>query len=190
MTQSPSPETDRTGKFSVGIKTLAGATVLGLLLIAMLVGAGLLDSRSEPARTRFSDRPPNERAERAFERGRWDLASEALVEMLEEDPFDARSMYYLGFALHKQEKYAEAIPWYRRAMDFYPYRLACHFHLACIYAAQGDNEQALQQLQQALDGGFKTRSGLEDVAEFESLKDDITFRKLVRQEAANKKNSK
>jgi len=152
----------------------------------MAIGAGILDRKDSPDRVRMSDRPPNERAEFAFERGNWTLASSALAEMLEEDQFDARSIYYLAFALQKQKKYDEARSWYEKAMDFHNYRPVSHYHVACIYALQGNKEESLSQLKSALDLGFKTRVGIDNVRDLESLKDEEGFRSLQRQEQANR----
>ena len=150
----------------------------------------VLERSDEPGRTRFSDKAPNERAEFALERGNWKLATAALQDMLEEDQFDARSMYYLGWVLLKQDRHDEAMEWFRKAMDFYNYQPACHYHLACIHAVKNEKEAALAQLKSALDLGFRTRRGIASTKQFESIKDEAEFRPLMRQEEANRERKK
>ena len=163
--------------------------VLILLLIAMAVGAGILEGRGEKnRRLRLSDLPPDRQAEWAIERRRWKLAINPLREMLQEDPFDARSMYYLGLALQKRQQYDESKIWFEKAMDFHRYRPWCHYGLACIHSMQGDKEAALASLKSALDLGVRTRFGIAENNELAAIRNEDEFRALMRQEEANRNN--
>ena len=99
-------------------------------------------------------------------------------------------MYYLGWVLLKQDRHDEAMEWFQKAMDFYNYRPACHYHLACIHAVKNEKEAALAQLKSALDLGFRTRRGIASTKQFESIKDEAEFRPLMRQEEANRERKK
>ncbi len=167
-------------------KGAIGALVLSLLLVAMFIGAGILEGQSKPERIPLRNLPANERAEFALERGNWRMASQALGEMLEEDPFDSRSLFYMGYSLHKLDRPEEAIPWYLKARDFYNYRLTCHYQLACIYAQQGQSQLAIAELEEAVQRGFRTRGGLDSKEALKSLWDEVAFQAVVAREAENR----
>jgi tetratricopeptide (TPR) repeat protein len=58
-------------------------------------------------------------------------------------------------------------------------RAKYHFFLARLYARQGRNELALQNLRKALEEGYKNKKKLEDEADFASLKDLPDFQTLL-----------
>lgn len=170
------------------MRSLIGMIVLALLLIAIAVGAGVLERGvREDAPFSLADQPPDERADIALNQGDWVMVGSAMREMLEADPFDARSMYYLACSLKKQELFEESIYWFEKASDFFKYRPASFFQLACIHARTGNSKSGIENLRQALNLGFKTRKGIENIAELQSLQSESGFTELARKERTNRR---
>jgi len=61
-------------------------------------------------------------------------------------------------------------------------RAKYHFFLAKLYAKQGRNEMAIQNLRKALEEGYKDKKKLEDEPDFAGLKDLPDFQKLLTSE--------
>jgi tetratricopeptide (TPR) repeat protein len=58
-------------------------------------------------------------------------------------------------------------------------RAKYHFFLAKLYAKQGRNELAIQNLRKALEEGYKEKKKLEEEPDFAGLKDLPDFQKLL-----------
>ncbi len=184
-----SSESNTSSRFSKGIRGLVGGGVLTLLLIAMAIGAGILEGSKRPAEMpNLSDRPPDERADVALNRGDWVMASSAMKELLDADPFDARSIFYYAYALRKQTQLEQSIIWFEKASEFFKYRPASHFQLACVHSQLGDTEAGIENLEMALQLGFKTRDGIENTKDLQPLKAEKRFKALAIKERAARKN--
>ena len=182
-------KTKTSPRFSTGIRGLVGAGVLTLLLIAMAIGAGVLQGPKRPAEPlNLSDRPPDERADVAVNRGDWMMAATAMNELLDADPFDSRSIFYYAYALRKQTQLEQSIVWFEKAAEFFKYRPASHFQLACVHAQLGDTKAGIENLEMALQLGFKTRRGIGDTQDLQPLKSEAKFKSLIIKEQVSRKN--
>lgn len=174
--------------FPFGIRSLVGMVALTVLLMVIGVGAGLMERgfrNGDPSQP--EDQPPDVRAEVALNQGDWVAAGAAMREMLDADPFDAKSMYYLACSLKKQELFDESIYWFEKASDFFKYRPASFFQLACVYASTGNSKSGIKSLRKALSLGFKTRRGIENFDELQPLRSEKEFADLAQQERSNRK---
>ena len=104
--------------------------------------------------------------------------------VLEIDPTNDDATVNLGYALHMQKKYDEAMPWHKRAANSAKCKALGNFNLSCWYCLQGDSEKAINHLESAI------QSGLARCLDVESLKRDPDLdgiRKDPRYEAAVEK---
>jgi len=58
-----------------------------------------------------------------------------------------------------------------------------YFHRSRIYAARGETQKALNDLERAFARGFRDFAGIDACPEFESLRSDPRFKKLIAQRA-------
>jgi len=166
-------------------KTLVGIVVFGVLLFAMLMGAGAL-GRADDKPVNLADRSAKERSEFAVERGDWTLACDAFAEMVREDPFDARSMFYLAYSHQQLGQFDKARPWYEKASEYSRFRPWSLYNRASINAKENDLTAALKDLSTAIEGGFVTRRGIQQDRDFEPIKDTAEFLRLVEIEEKNR----
>lgn len=180
-------KTSDSGGMPIWLKTVAGIVVFGLLLIAMIVGTGVLNPDEESGTVeQFANLPPNERAEIAWERGRWPTAETAYREMVEADQFDGRSLFFLAVCIHRQNRLDEALGMYERAADFVDWAAWCHYNLACINALQGRPDDAIEALDKAVDKGLNLRVRIEDDKDLVSLHDDPRFLQISLKQFVNR----
>ncbi|MGI9516459.1 MAG: tetratricopeptide repeat protein [Pirellulaceae bacterium] len=164
------------GGMTIWLKTVAGIVVFGLLLIAMIVGTGVLNPEEDSGTVeQLADLPPDERAKIAWERGRWQTAETAYREMIEADQFDGRSLFFLALCIHRQNRLDEALVMYERASDFVEWAAWCYYNLACINALQDRPDDAIEALDKAVDRGLNLRIRIEDDKDLVSLHDDPRF---------------
>jgi len=174
--------------FPIGIRRLAGVVVLAMLFMAIAAGAGVLERNpTENDQSQRTEQPPDERADAALNEGDWVAVEAAMREMLQADAFDAKSMYYLACSLKKQESFDESIYWFEKASDFFKYRPASFFQLACVHASTGNSALGIKSLREALRLGFKTRRGIENIAELQPLQSEKAFAALALKERKNRR---
>ncbi len=111
-------------------------------------------------------------------------AEELCRQVLEIDPKNDDAVVNLGYALHMQKKYDEAMPWHERAANSSKCKALGNFNLSCWYCLKGDSEKAISYLENAI------QSGLARCLDVESLEKDPDLdgiRHDPRYEAAVKK---
>ncbi|MEM8678250.1 MAG: M56 family metallopeptidase, partial [Planctomycetota bacterium] len=74
-----------------------------------------------------------------------------------DNPHSGLAWYRLGYALHAMGELEEAIEAHRRAMEFAPTRATATYNLACALALQGKRDEAMTELEAAIDAGFRAR---------------------------------
>lgn len=85
--------------------------------------------------------------------------------------------YLLGYTLHAQKKYNEALAAYEKSKKSPNIRSNTLYNMACIYSMQGKTDKAFATLDLAVKAGFKNFSHLQGDAELASLKKDPRFKK-------------
>ena len=89
-------------------------------------------------------------AEFFMEHGRADLASQEFASALEADPGNLHYFNRMGIALRREQRYAEAVANYLRAIKLAPTDPVLYYNLARAYLGQGQRPQAEAALRRAL----------------------------------------
>ncbi len=98
---------------------------------------------------------------------------------LESTPGDARALTLGGGCLARLGRDSEAIAWIERARAIDPEDPVVVYAVGCVYAILGMADQALDELEQALQGGFGNKKWIENDPDFASLRDHPRFRELI-----------
>jgi len=107
----------------------------GLMLCA--VAASAQKGGARPA----ADRPTAiQQAESAMDREAWPEAENILRKLLAANSKDARAWFDLGYVMHAQKNYAEAITAYRGAVAAEPQSFECNLNLGLMLAHEGRPE--------------------------------------------------
>ncbi|MBX9601126.1 MAG: tetratricopeptide repeat protein [Bryobacteraceae bacterium] len=121
---------------------------------------------------------------------------------LEIAPNSASILSNLGTAHFARKKYKEAMECYTKAMEIDPdifehrnthgvmlqersvtERATFHYHLAKLYAKNGNTERALMYVRKAIEEGFKDRQKFLTDSEFAQVKDLPEFQEILKIEA-------
>lgn len=92
------------------------------------------------------------------------------------DPIKPGPWYLLGYCLHQQKKYPEAIVAYRKAIEFPRVAINANYNLGCVLALTGKIEAAFEALDRAVDAGYGNFAQLQEDPELSNLRTDPRFR--------------
>lgn len=87
-----------------------------------------------------------ERAEYLIKGEKYEEALPLLQSILRDNPSDADTLNYLGFANRKLRNYKEALDYYQRALAIDPDHRGAHEYLGELYLQMGDVAKAREQL--------------------------------------------
>ena len=91
--------------------------------------------------------------------------------------------YLHGYTLHALKRYDEARQMYENSLTFtqLPSRLRinCHYNIACTYALQDQPDKAFAGLDKAIASGFTNFAQMKKDSDFDSIKEDGRFKKLI-----------
>ena len=68
---------------------------------------------------------------------------------------------------------------HQRAASFPTQRQRPLYNLACAYALKGDTDRAIETLGQAVEAGFRNRSWIENDRDFDGVRKDERFQKIL-----------
>jgi adenylate cyclase len=74
---------------------------------------------------------------------------------------------------------ARALEWSRRSLELYPDELSTLLCAACLSSRLGQKEEALDFLERVFARGWGKRDWVEHDPDYDSLRDDPRFKKLV-----------
>ena len=95
------------------------------------------------------------------------------------NPDDARAYYLGGLACVRLGERQQGLEWALRAIELEPHEPVVLYNVAGIYALSGEAENALDCLERAMGGGFGRKEWLAQDTDFESLRGDPRFEKLI-----------
>ena len=87
--------------------------------------------------------------------------------------------YLLGYSLHGQQKYDDALKAYGKAKEYPQVRQNALYNIACIYSLQDNADSAIETLQSAIDIGFNNFGQILGDSDFDNIKDDPRFIALL-----------
>jgi Uma2 family endonuclease/Flp pilus assembly protein TadD len=103
---------------------------------------------------------------------------------LEIKPYHHEAWCNRGFVLYNLVRLNEAIASYNKALEFKPDYADAFYNKACCYALQGDVEQALENLQQAIRlSPDEYREMAKAESDFDSIREDERFQALIQEES-------
>lgn len=123
-------------------------------------------------------------ADNAYRLLDYDAAAEGYRKVVRDNPKDGRSWFRLGYSEHVRKRFPQAIAAYQRALDVKHSIILTKYNLACSYARNGDSEQALDALEQAIATGYTPHDQIQNDPDFASIRQTSRFDSLVRRAQA------
>ena len=108
-----------------------------------------------------------------------DGAIATLREVTASEPTHGRAWAVLGYALHSQGRYDEALPCHERAAALPESAALGAYNAGMVWALEGDADRAFEWLFKARDAGGLDLSALSTDPEAASLRDDPRWRQLL-----------
>lgn len=98
---------------------------------------------------------------------------------LELNPTDRRALSLTpGFLLEIGER-GEALQWIKKALDLYPEDAGVLVNGACLFAKDGNKEEALNLLEKVFGKGFGKKDWIEQDPDYDSLRNEPRFQNLL-----------
>ena len=105
-------------------------------------------------------------------------AEEILRETSRKFPNKPGPWFLLGYSLHAQKKYDEALAAYDKSVAFPALKAASLYNIACIYSLQNKPEEAFAMLDAAVAEGFKNFAQLQADTDFDNIRQDPRFQEF------------
>jgi hypothetical protein len=117
-------------------------------------------------------------AQSFFEMGMFEDARGKLKEAVGADPTYDQGYNLIGVTYYVRDRYDEALEWYKKALEINPANHDVYYNMACVYAINGDKEQALRYLQIAVLNGYVAVESIKTDHDLKNLHGDPTFEQL------------
>lgn len=137
-------------------------------------GDGIVDNQAMQHRLML-----REAASQAFERGEWETAAEKYERLLSIVPNDAKAWFHLGYARHSLGQWNKALEAHREAARYPQTRPIATYNWACVLAVLGDDEAALEKLEEAIEVGFRSQLPIQNDPDLEPLLERPVFHQLA-----------
>ena len=98
---------------------------------------------------------------------------------LELNPTDRRALSLTAGNLLEIGESEEAFQWINKALDLYPEDAGVLINAACLFARDGNNEKALDLLENAVEKGFGKKDWIEHDPDYDSLRNEPRFKALL-----------
>jgi TolB-like protein/Flp pilus assembly protein TadD len=108
-------------------------------------------------------------------------ALQVLERHVELNPEDSRALNLGGVVLARGGRAEQAREWVKRALAIDPEDSWMLYNTACFYAVQGERDEAIKCLEQALELGFGHREWIDHDSDLDSLRDHPRFQALLSQ---------
>ncbi len=102
--------------------------------------------------------------------------AERLIDL---NPCDIRTLSLGSGALDMDGQHARALEWSQRALDLNPDDMSAIMNAVCLHARRGNKERALDLLERAVAQGWGHRDWIENDKDYDSLRDDPRFKRLM-----------
>ena len=165
-----------------------------LSLAALLATPGLL--AQEPKEAAATKQPIKdkqvliEEAQQAAQDQDWTKAAALFKQVTEIDPKNGRAWHMLGYSLHAAGKLDDALPIHLKTAEFPNTKPTGLYNAACVYALKKDKKNAFEYLDKAIDAGFTQLETLENDTDFDAVRKEPEFEKLVAKARAAAKDPK
>jgi adenylate cyclase len=95
------------------------------------------------------------------------------------NPLDGRALSLGSGALFHDDQKARALEWSQRSLELYPDDVGTLVNAACLRVKSGQKEEALELLERVFARGWGKRGWVEHDPDYDVLRDDPRFRKLL-----------
>lgn len=99
--------------------------------------------------------------------------------MLVLNPIDGRALSLGSLALFFDGQKTRALEWSQRALELYPDDMSAMISATCLHAQLGQKDQALEMLERLVARGWCKRDWIEHDPDYDSLRSDPRFKKLI-----------
>ena len=126
-----------------------------------------------------------EKANEYFQAKDWAKAAPAYQQLAKADPKNGQAWFRLGLSLHELGRYQDAVNAYQQAQNVGWAAGPVRYRSARAHAKSGKPDEAFEQLNQLVQGGFQNASLLEGDADLQGLRADARFAAVVAQAQKN-----
>ena len=95
------------------------------------------------------------------------------------EPRNAEERYERAYDFYRNDRYAEAAAAFRRAADEGYRPATSYYNAACSWALLGDANQAMAELERAIDAGWDDFDHIADDSDFDPIRGDARFRAVL-----------
>lgn len=95
------------------------------------------------------------------------------------EPRNAEERYERAYDFYRNDRYAEAAAAFRRAGDEGYRPATSYYNAACSWALLGDANQAMAELERAIDAGWDDFDHIADDSDFDPIRGDARFRSVL-----------
>lgn len=95
------------------------------------------------------------------------------------NPQDANAYAQLGYLYGIKGELTSELYYYTKALDIRPDFKEVLYNMACIYSAQGEKEKAIQSLEKAIVGGFKSLEIIESDKDLNGIRNEKRYKDLI-----------
>jgi adenylate cyclase len=95
------------------------------------------------------------------------------------NPRDGRALSMGSAALFHDGQWAKSIEWSQRALELYPDDLSTLINAACLSARAGQKDEAIGLLERVFARGWGKRDWIEQDPDYDTLRDDPRFQRLI-----------
>src|SRR5258705_31365 len=99
--------------------------------------------------------------------------------MLVLNPRDGRALSLGSIHLFFDGQTARAMEWSQRSLELYPDDMSALINAACLHVKAGQKEEAIELLERVFARGWGKRDWIEHDPDYDSLRDDPRFKKLL-----------
>lgn len=118
---------------------------------------------------------------------KWKEAVAAWEQVVERNPVNGEYIANLATAYYNTAQYARSIDAYKKQIELGWGRLyIAAYNIACCYSLAGDKENAIHWLQKSFDMGFRSYTLAQQDADFNNIKTDPRFKKILALEDVTK----
>ncbi len=106
-------------------------------------------------------------------------AAEIFRQVTKAQPDFGPGWFFLGYALHMNGDWDEALPCHEKAAEFDQFAGIATYNICCVHALKGNKEQALQALESAVKKGFEDSDQVQMDSDLYSLHTDVRFARIL-----------
>ena len=114
-----------------------------------------------------------------FDIGSWDAAIAQYEKVLSLDPGLAPALNNMGLAYKQKAAYGKALDAFLEMVGRWPDNAAASYNIACVYALQNEEQDALKWLQRAVDNGYANWERIQTDPDLENIRSSPGFSNLL-----------